>query len=82
MCVGIHVLSTCNADHMVVRVVPRIMDQDDLMSEAFASQCLADFDCLDTDRSGSLEPKELVPVLLERCAAHPFALTTEQCLPP
>lgn len=63
-------------------VLPLLPDdlQDDIMSETFRSDCLAYFDDLDKDRSGSLEPKELVPVVLDLCKAHPFALTRDQCL--
>jgi len=54
--------------------------QDDLMGMTFMDDCLEYFDSLDTDRSGSLEPKELVPVVLDLCKAHPFALSRDQCL--
>jgi len=54
--------------------------QDELTSPEFAENCMAYFDELDKDGSGSLEPTELVPVFIELAKVHPFALTDEQCL--
>mmetsp|Transcript_118106 Transcript_118106/g.214795 ORF Transcript_118106/g.214795 Transcript_118106/m.214795 type:complete len:1091 (-) Transcript_118106:62-3334(-) len=53
--------------------------QDELMSADFADHCLEDFATLDKDASGVLEPKELIPVVINLADAHLFALTKDQC---
>lgn len=53
--------------------------QDELMSDDFSYHCLEDFASLDKDGSGVLEPKELIPVVINLADAHLFALTKDQC---
>lgn len=63
----------------VMMLLPQDL-QEELMSPEFMHSCLTHFKELDTDHSGVLEPRELIPVVLQLCEAHPFALTKEQCL--
>jgi len=62
-------------------VLPLLPDdmQVSIMSQEFVSRCIDDFERLDTDNSGVLEPKELISLVIEMSAAHPFALTQSQC---
>jgi len=50
-----------------------------LQSETFAEKCMEDFQSLDADGSGSLEPCELFPVILQLAEAHHYSLTQEHC---
>lgn len=53
--------------------------EEHLTSEAFLNECLAQFAELDKDKSGSLEPMELVPVIQNMCKAHPLTISYEKC---
>jgi len=52
---------------------------DELKSADFEGQCLADFSKLDADNSGTLEPEELLPIILHLSEAHHFSMTAEHC---
>mmetsp|Transcript_55998 Transcript_55998/g.92771 ORF Transcript_55998/g.92771 Transcript_55998/m.92771 type:complete len:1019 (+) Transcript_55998:3-3059(+) len=69
----------CDRLDEVMPLLPIDM-QEELLSSEFAVHCMNYFTELDKDNSGVLEPKELIPVLISMCEAHPFALTKEQCL--
>jgi len=64
------------------KVIPYLPEdlRDELLSEEFASTCIAKFSALDKDNSGSLEPVELYPMILEMTKAHQYALDDEQCI--
>jgi len=63
-------------------VIPMLPDevQDELMSMEFIDGCMSYFDELDTNKSGVLEPSNLVPVFIDLTKSHPFALTQDQVL--
>jgi len=65
-------------DH-VVTYLPREF-QEDLLSKAFEQQCMEDFRSIDTDNSGFLEPKELIPLILNLSDGHHFAITSDHVL--
>merc|ERR1719159_1734625 len=69
----------CDRLDEVLPLLPDSM-QDELLSAEFDASCSKYFDELDKDASGALEPKELIPVVIDLCKAHPFALTKDQCL--
>lgn len=50
-----------------------------LSSDEFILQCRERFAELDKDHSGSLDPSELFPVVVELSAAHPFSVDLSQC---
>jgi Ca2+-binding EF-hand superfamily protein len=52
---------------------------DELTSDEFLQMCKAEFAELDKDKSGSLEPKELMPVILSITEVHKFALSERHC---
>eukprot|EP00927_Polykrikos_kofoidii_P065110 TRINITY_DN60901_c0_g1_i1.p1 TRINITY_DN60901_c0_g1~~TRINITY_DN60901_c0_g1_i1.p1 ORF type:complete len:1083 (-),score=182.58 TRINITY_DN60901_c0_g1_i1:343-3591(-) len=47
--------------------------------DEFQATCLKEFKQLDVDGSGSLEPEELIPVVLQLCETHPLAVDAERC---
>jgi len=60
--------------HLPVRL------QDEIMSAEFTSHCLKKFQEMDTDMNGSLDPKELFPMLLDMTSADQCALDMSQCV--
>jgi Ca2+-binding EF-hand superfamily protein len=52
---------------------------EEMQSPEFIAQCTKDFAQLDADKSGVLEPKELIPVILHLSEAHHFCLTQAHC---
>jgi Ca2+-binding EF-hand superfamily protein len=65
--------------HEILPLLPYQLHAE-ITSDAFIDECLLNFNELDKDRNGTLEPKELVPAIIEICQAHPISLTKEQCL--
>jgi Ca2+-binding EF-hand superfamily protein len=63
-------------------ILPLLPSQflEEITSYSFTKDCLDHFAELDKDGSGTLEPKELVPCVIDICQVHPVALTKEQCL--
>lgn len=51
----------------------------EMQSPEFIAQCQKDFEHLDVDKSGVLEPKELIPVILHLSEAHHYCLTQAHC---
>jgi len=54
--------------------------QEDLMSYDFEQQCIEDFMSLDKAKTGVLEPKELIPVILQLSQGHQLALTFDHVM--
>jgi Ca2+-binding EF-hand superfamily protein len=52
--------------------------REDLLSSDFAFNCSEEFKSVDTDGSGVLEPKELIPLILHLSQGHRLALTSDQ----
>jgi len=52
---------------------------NELNGPEFEAQCMKDFADLDKDKSGVLEPRELIPVILHLSEAHDYALTEDHC---
>jgi len=52
---------------------------DELTSESFVLQCEQDFQSLDMDGSGVLEPMELMPIIQSLSQAHAYTLTRDHC---
>jgi len=75
----IQMLETDRGD--IRKVIPYLpIDiQDELLCENFTLSCLKKFKELDVDNSGSLEPRELYPIILEMTSAHSLALDESQC---
>jgi len=69
----------CDRLNEVLPLLPSAL-QEQLMSAEFAEAVMAHFDELDKDRSGSLEPKELVHVFVELTQANSLSITEEQVL--
>jgi len=63
-------------------IVPFLPDdlKKELMSEEFRKMCMKEFKEMDQDFSGVLEPKELMPLVMNMAEAHQFALTEEHCV--
>jgi len=74
-----HMRQHCDRLDEILPMLPEEI-QEYLLSGEFVEGCLMQFDELDKDVSGSLEPKELIPVVIDLCKAHPIALTNDQCL--
>jgi Ca2+-binding EF-hand superfamily protein len=54
--------------------------KEDLTSEDFVVHCMEDFQLLDKAQTGVLEPREVVPLILQLTEAHHLALTFEHVL--
>mmetsp|Transcript_67218 Transcript_67218/g.105055 ORF Transcript_67218/g.105055 Transcript_67218/m.105055 type:complete len:1078 (-) Transcript_67218:41-3274(-) len=54
--------------------------KDELTSPDFESQCMEDFKLLDKAKTGVLEPKEVIPLILQLSSAHHMALTTDHVM--
>jgi Ca2+-binding EF-hand superfamily protein len=67
-----------NAIHKVVPLLPAEV-YDDVTSDSFMKDCQDRFAALDKDKSGTLEPEELYPVIVELSQAHPYAIDIEHC---
>lgn len=52
---------------------------DELTSESFVLQCEQDFQSLDEDGSGVLEPMELMPIIQSLSQARAYTLTRDHC---
>jgi Ca2+-binding EF-hand superfamily protein len=67
--------------HQLRKVIPYLPDElrDELLGAQFIDQCRDRFKELDQNGSGSLEPHELYPIILEMTDAHHYALDQEQC---
>eukprot|EP00933_Yihiella_yeosuensis_P023864 TRINITY_DN18541_c0_g1_i1.p1 TRINITY_DN18541_c0_g1~~TRINITY_DN18541_c0_g1_i1.p1 ORF type:complete len:681 (-),score=174.89 TRINITY_DN18541_c0_g1_i1:94-2136(-) len=65
----------------VAMVVPYLPDwlRNDLLSDHFVSECRNFFTELDKDKSGSLDPSELFPVILSLAETNKMALDSQQC---
>jgi len=62
----------------VLPLLPEQM-QADLVSNEFLTTCTERFKQLDKDGNGALDAQELIPLIVDLSAAHPFALTNDQC---
>jgi Ca2+-binding EF-hand superfamily protein len=67
------------AIHKVVPLLPAEIF-DAMTSSEFITQCQERFEQLDADKNGTLEPKELYPVVVEISQAHPFSIDLDHCL--
>mmetsp|Transcript_5033 Transcript_5033/g.12967 ORF Transcript_5033/g.12967 Transcript_5033/m.12967 type:complete len:1111 (+) Transcript_5033:61-3393(+) len=52
---------------------------DEILSDAFAEQCKEDFVTLDQNKSGVLEPNEIMPLIQSMTTAHHLSLTEAHC---
>ena len=50
-----------------------------LLSPEFVTQCMTQFDALDTDKNGVLTPDELAPVVSAVANSQPWDVTYAQC---
>lgn len=66
------------AIHKVVPLLPQAVFAQ-LTSDALVTACHERFVQLDVDRVGVLRPQELYPVVVELSAAHPYAVSEDQC---
>jgi len=66
------------AVHKVIPLLPQDI-YNELTSDAFVKSCHDRFIELDQDKTGVLRPHELYPVVVELSAAHPYAVSEEQC---
>jgi len=70
-----------NDRRQIKMVIPYLPDdlRDELLSEHFTLNCLERFQQLDADASGTLDPTELYPIIMDMTSAHHLALDLEQC---
>lgn len=66
---------------MLDHVIPLLPDSigDHLISEEFIATCMEQYDRLDTDGSGQLEPSEIVPVIAAFGDINPVSISLEDC---
>merc|ERR1719272_748219 len=67
-----------NAIHKIIPLLPPDV-YDDLTSDLFITSCHEQFEQLDVDKSGTLCPAELHPVIVQLTSAHPYAIDMEHC---
>jgi len=67
-----------NKIHEIIPYLPSALSNE-LLGKEFEEMCLADFAKLDEDASGVLEPRELIPVVLQLSDAHHFSLSEDDC---
>jgi len=67
--------------HHIREIIPYLPDelQEEILGEKFTLSCLDRFRELDKDNSGTLEPAELFPIIMEMTKAHHLALDMDQC---
>eukprot|EP00746_Dinoflagellata_sp_MGD_P162294 gnl/MRDRNA2_/MRDRNA2_89788_c0_seq1.p1 gnl/MRDRNA2_/MRDRNA2_89788_c0~~gnl/MRDRNA2_/MRDRNA2_89788_c0_seq1.p1 ORF type:complete len:1450 (+),score=368.34 gnl/MRDRNA2_/MRDRNA2_89788_c0_seq1:99-4448(+) len=46
----------------------------------FITECEAQFDALDTNKNGSLQPEEVFPLVVELVAGRPVAVSSDHCM--
>jgi Ca2+-binding EF-hand superfamily protein len=67
--------------HDMRKAIPYLPEElrDELLGEPFRRDCIDRFKELDSDGSGSLDPTELFPVMMDMTSAHHLALDMDQC---
>mmetsp|Transcript_98061 Transcript_98061/g.211448 ORF Transcript_98061/g.211448 Transcript_98061/m.211448 type:complete len:1157 (-) Transcript_98061:40-3510(-) len=62
-------------------IIPFLPDWlvEHVSSDEFLDQALKSFDQLDADGNGTLEPEELIPLIVSLSEAHPLAVDLEKC---
>ncbi|CAE8730509.1 unnamed protein product, partial [Polarella glacialis] len=64
--------------HKVMPLLPKDV-YEHLISDAFVKDCTETFEGLDEDKSGTLQPEELFPMVIALSEAHPYGVTMDQC---